>query len=200
MGVNVTSLKTDAGASCHNEFDRSVRVTLVADTAGIDGTEYVEDAPAATDPKGPGLNLVRDDVLSPQTNADGDNVAARGTNKGEVYVKHVDDINIATPTPNKPVALIKTSTGIEDIIEKPGVGLSLHVTLFTLSNTSSTATRADISDGADVLFSFMLAADGGGAVVPFDLPWKLTPNTALRATLGTSVTDVRITAQAFTAA
>jgi len=200
MGVNITSLKTDAGASCHNEFDKSVRVSLITEEAGLIGTEYVEDAPAAVDPKGPGLNLIRDDVLSPQTNLDGDNVAARGTNKGEVYVKHADDINIATPTPNKPVALIKTSTSIEDVIGAPGAGLRLHITLLTLSNTSSTASRVDISDGADVLFSFLLAADGGGAVVPFALPWKLTSNTALRANLGTSVTDVRITAQAFTAA
>jgi hypothetical protein len=38
---------------------------------------------------------VRDDALSGQVTADGDNIAARFTNNGEIYIKHVDDINIA---------------------------------------------------------------------------------------------------------
>jgi hypothetical protein len=54
------------------------------------GTEYTEDAAAAADPAGGAVILVRDDVLSGQTDTDGDNVAQRGTDKGEAYVKAVD--------------------------------------------------------------------------------------------------------------
>src|SRR3990167_1409709 len=58
------------------------------------GTEYTEDAAAAADPVGKALIMVRDDVLSAQTTTDGDNIAARGTDKGELYVKHVDAIPV----------------------------------------------------------------------------------------------------------
>lgn len=58
------------------------------------GTQYTEDAAAAADPVGNALILVRDDALSGQTSLDGDNVATRGTDKGELYVKHVDSIPV----------------------------------------------------------------------------------------------------------
>lgn len=59
------------------------------------GTQYTEDVPAATDPIGTALNLIRADTLSGLTSANGDNVAARGTDKGELYVKHADDVVVA---------------------------------------------------------------------------------------------------------
>lgn len=58
------------------------------------GTQYTEDAAAAADPVGTALNLIRADSLAGITSADGDNVAARGTDKGELYVKHVDPIPV----------------------------------------------------------------------------------------------------------
>ena len=59
------------------------------------GTQYTEDAAAAANPVGTALNMVRDDARSGSiTTADGDNIAARGTNAGELYVKHVDAIPV----------------------------------------------------------------------------------------------------------
>lgn len=58
------------------------------------GTQYTEDAAAAADPVGSALNLIRKDTLAAITDTDGDNVAARGTNKGELYVKHADSIAV----------------------------------------------------------------------------------------------------------
>lgn len=58
------------------------------------GTQYTEDAAAPANPIGTSLNLVRADSLSGLTTTDGDNVAARGTDKGELYVKHVDSIPV----------------------------------------------------------------------------------------------------------
>lgn len=58
------------------------------------GTQYTEDAAAASDPIGNALIMVRKDTLAALTSADGDNVAARGTDKGELYVKHVDNLTV----------------------------------------------------------------------------------------------------------
>jgi len=55
------------------------------------GTQYTEDAAAAANPVGTALILVRDDArIGGVTNADGDNIAARGNNKGELFVKDTD--------------------------------------------------------------------------------------------------------------
>lgn len=58
------------------------------------GTQYTEDAAAAANPVGTALNLIRADSLAGLTSADGDNVAARGTDKGELYVKHADAVPV----------------------------------------------------------------------------------------------------------
>jgi hypothetical protein len=63
-------------------------------SGGSSGTQYTEDVAAAADPVGTALNLIRKDTLAGLTTTDGDNVAARGTDKGELYVKHVDSIPI----------------------------------------------------------------------------------------------------------
>ena len=59
------------------------------------GTQYTEDAAAAANPVGGTLILVREDARAGSlTTTDGDNVAARGTNAGELYVKHVDSVAV----------------------------------------------------------------------------------------------------------
>jgi hypothetical protein len=77
---------------------RAIHVNL-RDAAGAElsvggGTQYTEDAAAAANPVGNALNLVRADTLAGVTSADGDNVSARGTNNGELYVKHVDALTV----------------------------------------------------------------------------------------------------------
>ena len=78
-------------------------------------------------------------------------------------------------------------------------GTFRDLTHLTLTNTSSTAVRVDIRDstGGTVRLSMMLAADGGGAVIPFPVPYKqTTANNNWTAQLSGAVTDVRISAQA----
>ena len=75
-----------------------VAVTLT-DTAGDyvvagGGTEYTEDVAAATDPVGKCIIGRRRDTLAAETTTDGDNVAINATNKGELYVKHVDTLPV----------------------------------------------------------------------------------------------------------
>lgn len=75
----------------------AVRLT---DTAGDyvsagAGTQYTEDVAAAADPIGTALIVVRNDGRTGGiTSTDGDNIAVRGTNAGELYVKHVDAIPV----------------------------------------------------------------------------------------------------------
>jgi len=72
---------------------REVKVSIEADNVGIGGgTQYTEDAAAAANPKGNAQIVVRADSLAAVTDTDGDNVALRGTNKGELYVKQTDAI------------------------------------------------------------------------------------------------------------
>ena len=66
-------------------------------TGGGGGTEYTEDAAAAANPVGNTLIMVREDGRAGSlTTADGDNVAARGNNKGELYVKTTDSDALLT--------------------------------------------------------------------------------------------------------
>ncbi|MEE9366736.1 MAG: hypothetical protein V3W44_08625 [Dehalococcoidales bacterium] len=89
-----------------------------------------------------------------------------------------------------------------DLIAAPGPGISIYVKLITVSNTHATiATRVDVFEGATIEgYTFMLAALGGGAVVPIAGPgWQLAANTALTGELGTALTDVRVTIQYYLA-
>lgn len=58
------------------------------------GTQYTEDAVTPANPIGTALAVRRRDALAGETTADGDWVIANATDKGELYVKHVDTVNI----------------------------------------------------------------------------------------------------------
>lgn len=66
-------------------------------TGGGGGTEYTEDAASAANPVGTVLQLIREDARAGGlTTTDGDNVAVRGNNKGEMYVKTTDSDALLT--------------------------------------------------------------------------------------------------------
>lgn len=54
------------------------------------GTQYTEDSPAAANPVGTAVNLIRKDTPSSEVSTDGDNVAQRGTTYGAAYVTLLD--------------------------------------------------------------------------------------------------------------
>jgi hypothetical protein len=58
------------------------------------GTQYTEDAAEPPDPVGTQLVARRRDVLVIETDADGDATAANSTARGELYVKHVDALDV----------------------------------------------------------------------------------------------------------
>lgn len=57
---------------------------------------YLEDDAAAANPIGRAIILVRADTPAAVTSTDGDNVAQRGTNKGEAYTKDADLLTAVT--------------------------------------------------------------------------------------------------------
>lgn len=108
--VTVTGGKLDVNASASLSGEAipatgaTTAVTVqIADGSGNQitsfggGTQYTEDAAAAANPVGTSLILVREDGRAGSlTTADGDNVAARGNNKGELYVKTTDSDALLT--------------------------------------------------------------------------------------------------------
>jgi hypothetical protein len=97
-------------------------------------------------------------------------------------------------------ALTKSSTGAADLIAAPGAGTRLYITSISASNTNATtAVRVDFLDGATTIASFQLAKAGGGVAYTLPTPVRLSDNTALRVDLSAAVTDVRFSAQGYTA-
>lgn len=89
-GDNVAQRGTNYGAA----YSQIVTSTgAFVDTFG-GGTQYTEDAASVADPVGNQLIARRRDTLGAETTTDGDNVAVNSTNKGELYVKHVDAIPV----------------------------------------------------------------------------------------------------------
>lgn len=98
------------------------------------GTQYTEDAVAAADPIGTALNLIRKDTLAALTSADGDNVAARGTDKGELYVKHADAIVLGAGTAG--IGKLTANSGVTI----GAVEIAAAQTLATVTTVSSLGT------------------------------------------------------------
>lgn len=93
---------------------------------------------------------------------------------------------------------ITATTSDQTVVSAPAAGVSIYVMGIQISNTSSTAVRVDIKEGSTTKKSMMLAGNGGGAVIMFAKPWKLTAATALNAATASSVTDVRVNADYYT--
>lgn len=92
-------------------------------TGGGGGTEYTEDAAAAANPVGTVLQLIREDARAGGlTTTDGDNVAVRGNNKGEMYVKTTDSDALLTTIDADTSTLAGAVSGTEmqvDVLTMP---------------------------------------------------------------------------------
>lgn len=117
--------------------NRQLKVTLY-DSAGVElavggGTQYTEDAAAAANPVGTALILVREDARAGGlTSADGDNVAARGNDKGELYVKHTDAI---------PVTDNSGSLTVDGTVAVSSVGGTVTVAAHAVTNAGTFAVQ-----------------------------------------------------------
>lgn len=96
------SALSDDGDRSLMQVDASgfLKVNVKAGSAG--GTEYTEDAALPGDPAGGILIARRADTPAATVDADGDAIAVNATDKGELYVKHLDSVAItaaALPLP-----------------------------------------------------------------------------------------------------
>jgi hypothetical protein len=115
------------------------------------GTQYTEDDAAAANPVGGAVIMVRADTLAGVTSADGDNVAARGTDKGELYVKHVDAI---------PVTDNGGSLTIDGTITA-NAGMNLNTSALALESGGNLATIAGAVSGSEVQVDIVAALPAG---------------------------------------
>lgn len=89
-----------------------------------------------------------------------------------------------------------TSTSV---VAAQGASVKTYVRTWVVSNSSATATRVDLLDGATVKTSVHIAASGGGAVIRFDPPIAGTANTAWSVQCGTVGAAIRSTVVGFKA-
>lgn len=81
------------------------------------GTQYTEDAAAAANPVGNMLIVVREDARAGSlTTTDGDNVALRGNNSGELYVKHTDSIAVTNSGTFAVQAALTAGTNTNEVV------------------------------------------------------------------------------------
>lgn len=164
------------------DVNRNLKVSIEADNVGIGGgIQYTEDAAAAANPVGNALIGVRADTLAGVTTADGDNVAARMTDKGELYVKHADSVAVTSSTlatAANQTTIIGHVDGIEGLlttidgdtgniatstatIAGAVSGTEMQVDVLTMPTTTVQATNLDIRDLAAASDSVAVHGDVG---------------------------------------
>lgn len=124
------------------------------------GTQYTEDVAAAADPVGTMSMAVRADSLAAVTSTDGDNIAARATNKGEIYVKHVDSIpvtdNGGSITVDGSVTVTQaTGTNLHTVVDSGTI-----TTITNVVHVDDNGSTLSVDDGG----STISVDDGGGSI------------------------------------
>jgi len=203
LGVGVL-VQADDGTDRQN-----VQLDNATGGVKVTGTNlYTEDAAAAADPVGPALILVRQDTLAIGTvTTDGDNIAMRGTNKGQAHVKAVDsDAYLTTiaaaagPYPVSPVMTAYTPSTTAYVKVTPDAS---NITMFLRPNvatealqvasilthkiadaTTIAATVPAVSEAESYALSIELADDFGTHVV--STAYHVNADTALTTTDATS--------------
>jgi hypothetical protein len=159
-----------------NSNPLAVRLT---DTAGDyvsagGGTQYTEDATAASDPTGTQLISRRRDSLASEVSADGDVIAVNSTAKGELYVKHVDAIpvtdNGTTLSVDDNGSTISVDDGGGSLTVDGTVGISGTVTVDSELPAAAALTDNAANPTAPAVGAFGLVWDGA--------TWDRAPGTA----------------------
>lgn len=152
-------------------------------SGGGGGTQYTEDAAAAANPVGTALNLIRDDARAGTlTTTDGDNVAARGTNAGELYVKHVDTIAVTQSGTWDEVGINDSGNSItvdNAALAVVGGGVEATALRVTVASDSTGVLSVDDNGASLTVDNAQLSVVGGGLEA-----------TALRVTIASDSTGV----------
>ena len=115
------------------------------------GTQYTEDAAAAADPVGGMMMGVRQDTLTSEVSANGDNIAARFTSKGELYVKQTDAVPVTDNGGSLTVdgTVAATQSGTWNITNVSGT-VSLPTGAATETTLSAVKTATELIDDSIV--------------------------------------------------
>jgi hypothetical protein len=172
-GNNITS------ASRGSERALSVQIvdgsgTQITSFGG--GTQYTEDIAAAADPIGNMLLVVRADSLASITDSDGDNLALRATNKGELYVKQTDAIPV---TDN--AGSLTVDNGGTFAVQESGAALTSLQLIDDIVGTAGSAitSKAGVVAGSDGTTTRIISTTATG-IVKVDLSGTNANSTAVK--------------------
>lgn len=198
-GVQALAVRKDTGAAIAGtdgdysplQVDSSgnLRVNIAAGSSS--GTEYTEDAASASDPAGGMLILRRRDTLSgSEVSADGDNIAANATAKGEIYVKHTD----AVPATQSGTWNV---TNVSGTVSLP-TGAATEATLSTLNGkvTACNTGAVVLSSGTVSTITNVVHVDDNAGSLTVDAPVgkpvfvRLSDGSSAIATLPVSLASV----------
>jgi hypothetical protein len=136
-----------------------VKVDIVGGSSA--GTEYTEDAAAAADPAGGMMIAVRRDTLSTsEVSADGDNIALKASNKGQLHVRDADaDALFGSVTETAP-ASDTASSGLNGRLQRVAQRLTSLIALFPAALGSNGGVKVDIVGGTNTQYTEDAAAAG----------------------------------------
>jgi hypothetical protein len=89
--------------------------------------------------------------------------------------------NASTPSASRgPRCILASTSSNVTLVAAPGNGMAIFVTALGVTNASGSNTRARAGTSASIgQVTMMMAQSGGGFVMPFTPPWKLSANEAL---------------------
>lgn len=131
------------------------------------GTQYTEDAAAAADPVGNALILRRRDTLSAvEVSADGDNIGANATSKGELYVKHADALPVTDNSSSLTVDDGGGSLTVDGTVAISGtVAVTDNAGSLTVDAPVGTPVFVRLSDGTSAISALPITDNAGSLTV-----------------------------------
>lgn len=169
----------EVGATIADLTNSNPLATMIVDANGDQitsfggGTQYTEDVAAAADPVGNMNMAVRADTLAAVTTTDGDNIALRSTNKGELYVKQTDVVHIDD---NSSTISVDDGGGSITIDGSVSISGSVTVASHDVTNAGTFAVQATIASGAtSIAKAEDVAASNGDVGVPAMAIQQSTP-------------------------
>lgn len=160
-----------------------------------------EDNPVPTD-LNPIVTGARANENEPtEVSADDDVVISWADLVGRQVVAPHFPSNLASAT-HGPKTNTVTASGDTTIIAAPAAGLSIYVVSIAVSNGDAAKKIVEFREGAagTSRLSMHVAADGGGFIHTFPVPWKLPAATLLAFNANATSSDLRVTTTFFVAA
>ena len=125
---------------------------------------YTEDDPADADPGGYMNMAVRADTLAAVTDTDGDNIALRSTNKGELYVKQTDVIDVNVTGGSITVGTVEITNDAGNPIPVSATDLDIRNLVFATDKVDVSGSTLSANSGVDIGDVTINNAAGASAV------------------------------------